>query len=147
MEIDVGLHRGGVPDGRALAETLDLARTFPHVAVSGLMGYDAHVPKMSDPDEAYAASQRQYRTAIGVLHDKLALDPRTLTLNGAGSPTYARHAAGTAANEVSVGSAFVKPADFDLDTQARPAPASFIATPVTKAKRTELPGSAGRARK
>src|SRR3546814_17569484 len=109
MEIDVGLHRGGVPDGRALAETLDLARTFPHVAVSGLMGYDAHVPKMSDPDEAYAASQRQYRTAIGVLHDKLALDPRTLPLNGAGRPTHARHAAGPAPPETPAGPDFAKP--------------------------------------
>lgn len=141
LEIDVGLHRGGLPDGKALAEALDLARTFPHVSVSGLMGYDAHVPKMSDPDEAFAASQKQYRAAIGVLREKLGVDPATLTLNGAGSPTYARHARGTAANEVSVGSAFVKPADFDVDTLARHIPASFIATPVIKAKALELPGS------
>jgi D-serine deaminase-like pyridoxal phosphate-dependent protein len=141
MEIDVGLHRGGFADGQSLAAAVDLARTFPHVTVSGLMGYDAHVPKMSDPDEAYAASQALYRTATGVLREKLGIDPATLTLNGAGSPTYARHAQGTAANEVSVGSAFVKPADFDLPSLARHVPASFIATPVIKAKRMELPGN------
>ncbi|WP_067108252.1 alanine racemase [Sphingopyxis granuli] len=141
MEIDVGLHRGGFADGRTLAEAVELARTFSHVAVGGLMGYDAHVPKMSDPDAAYAASQKLYRTAIGVLRDKLGVDPATLTLNGAGSPTYARHAQGTVANEVSVGSAFVKPVDFDLASLARHVPASFIATPVIKAGRMELPGN------
>ena len=141
MEIDVGLHRGGFPDGKTLAGAVDLARPLPHVTVGGLMGYDAHVPKMSDPDAAYAASQKLYRAAIGVLRDKLGIDPATLTLNGAGSPTYARHARGTAANEVSVGSAFVKPADFDLPSLARHVPASFIATPVIKAGRMELPGN------
>lgn len=141
MEIDVGLHRGGFPDGKTLAGAVDLARTVPHVTVGGLMGYDAHVPKMSDPDAAYAASQKLYRSATGVLRDKLGIDPATLTLNGAGSPTYARHAQGTAANEVSVGSAFVKPADFDLPSLARHVPASFIATPVIKSGRMELPGN------
>ncbi|MCA0207764.1 MAG: alanine racemase [Proteobacteria bacterium] len=141
MEIDVGLHRGGFPDGKALAAAVDLARTLPHVTVGGLMGYDAHVPKMSDPDEAYAASQKLYRSATAVLREKLGVDPATLTLNGAGSPTYARHAQGTAANEVSVGSAFVKPVDFDLPSLARHAPASFIATPVIKSGRMELPGN------
>ncbi len=141
MEIDVGLHRGGFADGKALAEAVDLARTLPHVTVGGLMGYDAHVPKMSDPDDAYAASQKLYRSAIAVLREKLGVDPATLTLNGAGSPTYARHAQGTAANEVSVGSAFVKPVDFDLPSLARHVPASFIATPVIKTGRMELPGN------
>ncbi|MGH6651609.1 MAG: alanine racemase [Sphingopyxis sp.] len=141
MEIDVGLHRGGFADAASLSGAIDIARTLPNVTVSGLMGYDAHVSKMSDPDDAYAQSQTRYRAAIGVLREKLAVDPATLTLNGAGSPTYARHAQGTAANEVSVGSAFVKPADFDLPSLARHAPASFIATPVIKAGGMELPGN------
>lgn len=141
MEIDVGLHRGGFAGDKALSDALDLANRFPHVSVSGLMGYEAHVPAMSDPDEAYASSQKLYRSAIAVLRGKLGVDPTTLTLNGAGSPTYTRHAQGTAANEVSVGSAFVKPADFDLASLARHVPASFIATPVIKTRRMELPGS------
>lgn len=141
MEIDVGLHRGGFADARALAGALDLANGFAHVTVSGLMGYDAHVPSMSDPDEAFASSQNHYRAAIAVLREKLGVDPATLTLNGAGSPTYTRHAQGTVANEVSAGSAFVKPADFDLTSLARHVPASFIATPVIKAKTMELPGN------
>ena len=141
MEIDVGLHRGGFPDAGALADAVDIARRSPHVTVSGLMGYDPHVPKMSDPDAAYAASQTLYGKAVDVLREKLGTDPAKLTLNGAGSPTYTRHAKGTVANEVSVGSAFVKPADFDLDALAAHVPASFIATPVIKAGRMTLPGN------
>lgn len=133
LEIDVGLHRGGFPDGPSLAAVLDQARGLKHVAVTGLMGYDPQVPKMPDPDAAYAESQASYRTAIGVLRERLGVDPAALTLNGAGSPTYARHAQGTAANEVSVGSAFVKPVDFDTPWLTRHVPASFIATPVIKA--------------
>ncbi|PKP72379.1 MAG: hypothetical protein CVT83_00305 [Alphaproteobacteria bacterium HGW-Alphaproteobacteria-5] len=133
LEIDVGLHRGGFPDGQSLAAVVRMARGMSHVSVTGLMGYDPQVPKMPDPDAAFAESQASYRTAIGVLRETLGVDPATLTLNGAGSPTYARHAQGTAANEVSVGSAFVKPVDFDTPWLTRHVPASFIATPVIKA--------------
>lgn len=141
LELDVGLHRGGFADGKAIAEAVDLAKTLPGVTVSGLMGYDAHVPKMSDPEAAYAKSQAIYTEAIAALRQKLGTEPASLTLNGAGSPTYSRHAQGTVANEVSVGSAFVKPADFDFDGLSRHQPASFIATPVIKTRRMELPGN------
>ena len=142
FEIDVGLHRGGFTEARALAAALQTARQSAAISVSGLMGYDPHVPKMSDPDVAYDQSQQKYRAAIAVLRDTLGVNPATLTLNGAGSPTYSRHAQGTVANEVSVGSAFVKPADFDLPGLARHVPAAFIATPVIKAlDRMRLPGN------
>ncbi|MBN8606090.1 MAG: alanine racemase [Caulobacterales bacterium] len=140
MEIDVGLHRGGFADSAALASAIDLAQSLANVSVSGLMGYDPHVPKMSDPDQAYAASQALYRAAIDVIGAKLGVEG--MTFNGAGSPTYTRHAQGTVANEVSVGSAFVKPVDFDTPALARHTPASFIATPVIKAtSRMALPGN------
>jgi D-serine deaminase-like pyridoxal phosphate-dependent protein len=142
FEIDVGLHRGGFTEATALAAAIQTAKQSAAISVSGLMGYDPHVPKMSDPAAAYAQSQQKYRAAITVLQDTLGVDPATLTLNGAGSPTYTRHAQGTVANEVSVGSAFVKPTDFDLPGLARHVPASFIATPVIKAlDRMQLPGN------
>ena len=55
-----------------------------------------------------------------------------LTLNTAGSPTYRLHDGSDAANEVSVGSAMVKPTDFDTPLLADLSPACFIATPVIK---------------
>ena len=139
LEIDVGLHRGGFADPQALAEAVAFAKAAG-VEIAGLMGYDPHVPKMPSPDSAWADAQGAYAKAIDVLKSA-GLDPTTLTLNGAGSPTFRRHCAGTAANEVSVGSAFVKPGDFDYDDLADLLPAAFIATPVLKASHDQpLPG-------
>ena len=139
FEIDVGLHRGGFSDPQALAAAVRHAQTA-QAEVAGLMGYDPHVPKMPSPDKAYSAAQAAYGAMISVLKDA-GLDPAALTLNSAGSPTFRRHCQGTVANEVSVGSAFVKPGDFDLDDLADLQPAAFIATPVLKASPDQaLPG-------
>jgi D-serine deaminase-like pyridoxal phosphate-dependent protein len=140
FEIDVGLHRGGFADPDALKAALDIAKAEPLVEVCGLMGYDPHVAKVPDPDGAFRSVQRRYRDAVACVTSELGVQASALTLNTAGSPTYKLHAAGTEANEVSVGSAFVKPLDFDLPTLAHHQPASFIATPVLKAlDRARLP--------
>ncbi len=139
LEIDVGLHRGGFADGAALAEALTMAKAAG-VEVAGLMGYEPHVPKMPDVDGAWADAQGAYAKAIAALK-AAGHDPARLTLNSAGSPTFRRHCKGTVANEVSVGSAFVKPGDFDYEDLADLAPAAFIATPVIKASADQpLPG-------
>lgn len=139
LEIDVGLHRGGFADGAALAEALTMAKAAG-VEVAGLMGYEPHVPKMPDVDGAWADAQGAYAKAIAALK-AAGHDPARLTLNSAGSPTFRRHCKGTVANEVSVGSAFVKPGDFDYEDLADLAPAAFIATPVLKASADQpLPG-------
>lgn len=139
FEVDVGLHRGGFVKPEDLAGAVDAARDAG-ITVTGLMGYDPHVPKAPNPDRAYASVQKTYEACKAVLVEKLNVDPATLTLNSAGSPTYALHAKGTAANEVAIGSAFVKPTDFDLTTLAHHTPAAFIATPVIKAlARADIP--------
>lgn len=139
FELDVGLHRGGFPDATALAPALAFARDNS-VRIAGLMGYDPHVPKMPLPDRAYAASQAAYRAAIDAVRHVVG-NAAPLTLNGAGSPTFRRHCKGTVANEVSVGSAFVKPGTFDYSDLADLAPAAFIASPVIKAvEDMRLPG-------
>lgn len=140
LEIDVGLHRGGFADPAALK--IAAASAASHGAmIAGLMGYDPHVPKMPSPDNAFASAQGIYRTMIGALKQAGIADPAALTLNTAGSPTFVRHCAGTAGNEVSVGSAFVKPGDFDYDDLGALQAAAFIATPVIKANPDQsLPG-------
>lgn len=139
FEIDVGLHRGGFANPVSLAAAVGQAKAAD-AQVTGLMGYEPHVPKMPDPDSAYADAQQAYGKAIQVLRHS-GLDPATLTLNSAGSPTFRRHCKGTVANEVSVGSAFVKPGDFDYDDLADLVPSAFIATPVIKASNDQqLPG-------
>ncbi|MEQ1497320.1 MAG: alanine racemase [Novosphingobium sp.] len=139
LEIDVGLHRGGFADMQVLAAAVRQERADQPL-IAGLMGYDPHVPKMPSADKAWTASQQAYRAAIDVLKGA-GLNPETLTLNSAGSPTFRRHCAGTVANEVSVGSAFVKPGAFDYDDLTDLLPAAFIATPVIKASADQsLPG-------
>ncbi|WP_114393820.1 alanine racemase [Oleisolibacter albus] len=155
IEIDVGLGRGGVGDPAVLAAMLD--RLPPEITVTGLMGYDPHLAKLPEAlglrRRALADSRARYAVLASVL--KARLPPErfaALTLNTAGSPTYALHApcgggglsTRAVANEVAIGSAFVKPADFDLDTLVRHRPACFIATPVLKVQDPAgLPGLPG----
>lgn len=140
FEIDVGLHRGGFTDAHALAQAAAAAKNAG-AEVAGLMGYDPHVPKMPNPDSAFTDSQSAYSSARAILQDE-GFDPAGLTCNSAGSPTFRRHCQNTVANEVSVGSAFVKPGDFDYPDLADLAPAAFIVTPVLKADYDQqLPGS------
>ena len=139
FEIDVGLHRGGLSGPHALAGAVsqDLRRGS---AGASLLAILSHSPKMPSPDTAYASAQTAYAAMIGVLKEA-GLDPAALTLNSAGSPTFRRHCAMTVANEVSVGSAFVKPGDFDYPDLADLQAAAFIATPVIKASADQiLPG-------
>jgi D-serine deaminase-like pyridoxal phosphate-dependent protein len=140
LEIDVGLHRGGFADSESLQHAIALAKSDPQIAITGLMGYDPHVPKVPNSAGAYRESQDKYRIAMEVLRSGYQPDA-SYTFNAAGSPTYALHARGTVANEVSVGSAFVKPTDFDIDTLAHHTSAAFIATPVIKSlPRAQVPG-------
>ena len=142
LEIDVGLHRGGLPDARAVAAALDAVASRPELDFSGLMGYDPHVPKMPRPARAYAEALARYATARDVVRGRVPADAfARLTFNAAGSPTYRMHAGDRTATELAIGSAFVKPRDFDLPTLDHHVPAAFIATPVIKTvEPLEIPG-------
>ncbi|UUZ49888.1 alanine racemase [Massilia sp. B-10] len=48
LEIDVGLHRGGVASAAMLQEMLALFQSEPLLQWSGMMGYDAHLAKLPD---------------------------------------------------------------------------------------------------
>lgn len=142
LEIDVGLHRGGLQDPRelpALLSLLDDDDSRRHLELAGLMGYDAHVGKVPSMLESREASLRKvitrYRAFVQVLAAHLpAAQLAALTLNGAGSPTFRLHGAESPLNELAAGSCLVKPTDFDLDLFADLMPAAFIATPVLKAQ-------------
>lgn len=135
LEIDVGLHRGGFGTVEALKQALAAAARQPLLEVSGLMGYEAHVGKLPTAfdmqDKAWEACQSFYRDCVQALRDA-GLSPERMTLNSGGSLTYGRHALSTAANDISLGSAFVLPSDFDKPSLAQHQAACFIATPVLK---------------
>jgi D-serine deaminase-like pyridoxal phosphate-dependent protein len=144
IEIDVGLHRGGVDSEKTLAEMLAILAGEPLLAFSGFMGYDAHVTKIPDLPGLRASAEHDAK-AIYARYHEIALrtlklgSPDGLTFNAAGSPTYRLHDGTGAANEVSVGSAMVKPEDFDTSLLEDLQPAAFIATPVLKSGPFLLP--------
>ena len=147
VEIDVGLHRGGVQDAATLDTILSgIAANPRRLQFAGFMGYDPHVAKVPSWARSRAsliaevrATYRGYVDYVKALHPALWND--ALTLNGAGSPTYRLYEDDTLLNDLSVGSALVKPTDFDLDTLTPHVPALFIATPVLKAGASaRLPG-------
>lgn len=137
LEIDVGLHRGGVPDAATMQQVIALLREEPRLGWSGLMGYDAHTEKIPDVagnrERARAHVLSTYRDHLAALRAS-GLTPvdGALTLNTGGSPTYRLHRADGPANEVAVGSALVKPSDFDTPLLADLQAAAWIATPVLK---------------
>ncbi|KAB0611879.1 alanine racemase [Castellaniella defragrans] len=138
LEIDVGLHRGGIDDPRGLQRIIDILRDSPRLRWSGLMGYDAHVAKLPDVAGLRAQADRHAKQRYADFLDRMlrafpATDPRGLTLNTGGSLTYRNHDGQGAAREVAVGSALLKPSDFDTEPLAGYRPAVFIATPVLKA--------------
>ncbi len=147
LEIDVGLHRGGLASPAALEPILPLLSSAGGpLHLQGFMGYDAHVGKIpaliESRSRSLQGSQASYRAFQETLY-RLApvYREQTLVMNGAGSPTFRWHDSHSPLNEVSAGSAFVKASDFDLDVLADLQPAVWIATPVLKASDgLHLPG-------
>jgi D-serine deaminase-like pyridoxal phosphate-dependent protein len=138
IEIDVGLHRGGMRTPDDLDRLLAMIRQHPEqLEFAGFMGYDPHVVKLpriaGTRESLFAAVLERYRMFVEFARGRYAdLWHEGLTLNGAGSPTYRLYENDTLVNDLSVGSGLVKPTDFDLETLAEHVPALFIATPVLK---------------
>jgi D-serine deaminase-like pyridoxal phosphate-dependent protein len=140
IEIDVGLHRGGVDNNTTLGQMLDLIAANPQqLEFAGFMGYDGHVglgvPRiLGTAEELFAKVMAIYQGFVDYTrsqHPKLWND--SLTLNTGGSPSYKLHEAEKISTEVCVGTALLKPTHYDLETLAGHVPAAFIATPVLKA--------------
>lgn len=131
FEIDIGLHRGGFTPGDSLAAALALEAQDPHLRCVGMMGYDPHVASVPQIFGWRARVQRRARAAYAAA--KAQIGPRDGGIfNAAGSPTYRLYRDTGLANEIAIGSALVKPVDFDTPLLAGHQPAAFIATPVLK---------------
>ena len=147
LELDVGLHRGGLTQLEQLDACLALIDANPeHLSFSGFMGYDAHVGKLPAVVESAEASLAKANAIYqGFVDRLLEIHPQTdlssLTLNGAGSPTVTLHGDDTPLNELAAGSCLVKGIDFDIGPLEAFEPAAFIAAPVLKKLHgLELPG-------
>ena len=146
IEIDVGLHRGGVQSGQQLTEILKLIQQYPqYLKLSGLMGYDAHVTKIpaliKKPELAYQQSQHIYSEYQKLIQKQFpTLWNDDLCFNGGGSPTFSFHTTESVCNDLSFGSMLLKPSDFDSDFLRALQPALWIAAPVLKVlPYTQLP--------
>jgi D-serine deaminase-like pyridoxal phosphate-dependent protein len=140
IEVDVGLHRGGVSSNAMLAQMLDLIAANPQqLEFSGFMGYDAHVgfgvpPVLGTPRELLGKAMAIYQGYVDFVrsqYPKLWRDD--LTFNAGGSPSYPLHDQEKISSEISTGTALLKPTHYDIETLAQHVPAVFIATPVIKA--------------
>ena len=145
LELDIGLHRGGFAVAPELDATLAAIERSPHLQFSGFMGYEPHITALPSAlglrDRACDMAWTAYRAALEMARAKISAAAFTAaTRNAAGSPTYRLYTSTEIANEVSVGSALVKPTHFDSEALADHRPASFIATPVIKSyERTTMP--------
>jgi D-serine deaminase-like pyridoxal phosphate-dependent protein len=131
LEIDVGLHRGGLSKVEELAEVIRVIEADSLLTFSGFMGYEPHVVKIpgiiGGSPKAFEKAQTTYRDFVTATERLLDRPIQDLTLNAAGSPTYQLYEGDESANELSAGSGLVKPTDFDLATLADHQPAAFIA--------------------
>ncbi|MCO1336651.1 DSD1 family PLP-dependent enzyme [Microbulbifer sp. OS29] len=152
IEIDVGLHRGGVANEEDLNAMLSIIQREPLLKFAGFMGYDAHAAKMpgilGGPEKAISQGLDIYRGRIEQAQARLGeAFPKAPTMNAAGSPTYQLykpHAGSAPCSEIAAGSCLVKPAGFDLPTLSDHLPAAYIASPVLKKlSQTQIPGIEG----
>ncbi|NBC21237.1 MAG: DSD1 family PLP-dependent enzyme [Alphaproteobacteria bacterium] len=137
LEIDVGLHRGGFQPGEALGAALQQVRESNRLSFAGFMGYEPHLPALPEKggwrERALQGAWQVYRQANELAEETLGPSAMAqATRNAGGSPTYRLYRDTSIANEVSVGSALVKPTHFDTDLLAAHQPAAFIAAPVLK---------------
>ncbi|MFD2051667.1 alanine racemase [Mesorhizobium calcicola] len=138
FEIDVGLHRGGFASPEALSQALGILPAHKRLRCEGVMAYEAHAPHIPGlfGGPVKALGQASERAAAFVAC--LGADQRRI-LNIGGSKTALLHH-GSAANDVSMGSAFVLPSDFDTPGLDGFQPAAFIATSILKVVEPMLPG-------
>ena len=141
IELDIGMHRGGLQCTDELAVMLDTIRGYQdELRLGGFMGYDAHVPKAPWPRTVSGALRHAKKRYARFLEFAFAgwsdLEEGEWCVNGAGSPTIALHHEESPLNDYSIGSALVKPSGFDLPSLANFEAAAWIVTPVLK----RLPG-------
>ncbi|HWU63531.1 MAG TPA: alanine racemase [Ensifer sp.] len=139
LEVDVGMHRGGLKTPSAVADAAVAANRTGTLILEGIMGYEAHIPAIPHFAGGAAAEATAVRARLAAFAGALPSENRRI-INSGGSKTVLTYADPGVATELSTGSAFVKPTDFDTPALDRLKPAVFIATPALKVVDAMLPG-------
>lgn len=139
VDIDVGLHRGGVRRPSALPPVLKVIADNPDRAVfAGMLGYDGHVPETpSGPGLEQSAALATWRSATAtyesfvdvVKTDFPELWRDDLVINSGGTQTYSLYTRGPV-NDVSCGGGMLRPGAYANTFISALQPAIFLAAPV-----------------
>ncbi|WP_423789755.1 alanine racemase [Leptospira perolatii] len=143
LEIDIGLHRGGFPNPASVTGTLQKIQANPEtLSFSGFMGYEPHIASVPVIfGDKIIAQEEELKKSIFLYSEFIKLGkeefPKLFTgdvvFNGGGSKTYRFYQSqGGPVDDISVGSALVKPTDFDVPSLEEHKPAVLIATPILK---------------
>jgi D-serine deaminase-like pyridoxal phosphate-dependent protein len=142
LEIDVGLHRGGFALDEDFDEAIAIIENSQALTFSGLMGYEAHASKIPSFLGGMRGALKDSWQLYELFKSKVAhLSDKSTCFNSGGSTTFTEYDSKAPCNELSVGSALLKPSDFDLPHLGGLTPAAFIATPLLKrVDDIDLPG-------
>lgn len=130
FELDIGLGRGGFQTPAELP-------ACPGLTPRALMGYEAHVSALPRLLGRGPRAQAAAMARLAAFHAAL---PGVEIVNTGGSSTALHLPQAGPGNELVVGSAIVKPSDFDQPVNSPLRPALFIASPVLKCVPHGLPG-------
>jgi D-serine deaminase-like pyridoxal phosphate-dependent protein len=139
FEVDTGMHRGGIADAATLKTLFEASRGHAGLICEGIMGYEAHIPEIPGLFGGAEGETRRVLARLDSFATVLPVENRRI-VNAGGSKTSITYEGNGAVNEVSMGSGFIKPTDFDVAALAAFKPAFFIATPVLKIENARLPG-------
>jgi D-serine deaminase-like pyridoxal phosphate-dependent protein len=142
LEIDIGLHRGGIADDETLDQMLALIVANPErLLFSGFMGYEGHVAHapalFTSARKAalaeFADNMAAYRSFIDYGKEKYpAVFSADLTFNSGGSGTYSLFADYPFITDIGIGGAVLRPASYPAHFLHDLQPAEFIVAPVIK---------------
>jgi len=104
LDVDVGQHRGGLPDGDAAVDAGRAAHDAPGLELLGVQGYDGHLQGIADPGARAAGHAAAMARLDAVLDALAAAGLPTGWVTSAGTGTCALALAAPRVTEVQPGS-------------------------------------------
>src|SRR5262249_29340477 len=142
VEIDIGLHRGGVRKTSDLPDVLSVFKSnTDQLTFMGMLGYDGHVTgapsapglEQDTARKVHKSVRETYQSFKDVLHDQFgSLVHDGLIFNSGGTSTFPLFPDDGPVNDVAAGGGMLRPASYDSLFTGALSPASFIASPVLK---------------
>ncbi len=104
VEVDVGMHRCGVPPGERALEIARAAEAAPGLEFLGVQAYEGHCIDVFDPNERRRQAEESMGKAVGTRRLVEASGLRVRVLSGGGTGTYDMTGVMDGVDEVQAGS-------------------------------------------